>query len=168
MLKIRESLHIPAFRRWIGLGCLMTTTSWGEVTLAGGAFPGKTVPFREGLGLIELLDGSRRITCSRVDVARSDQTRYTLDLKALLRRAGDWPLHDGDIVTVPEHVFPCMSEATEAALCSLFRDYRLIETGLQARPPDWAERIAALDGSREPPVRMPRTFSQARGPRRNR
>lgn len=103
-----------------------------------------SVPFKEGLGLIDSVNGCKRLTCSSAKISRGN-TVFIVDLAGLLAvPEKDWVLEDGDIVMLPEHIFPCMDEADSDAFVALFSEYLKIKKGLIKKPADWQQRIAKL------------------------
>jgi hypothetical protein len=111
--------------------------------------PGRIVSFRQGMGLIEALeqawhDGKTHLTCSSVFVKRGDQT-YEIEIGRALRDPdADWPLQDGDLLSVPEHIIPCLGPGDSERLILAIRQYVSIQKGDSPRPNDWIERVNEL------------------------
>lgn len=130
-------------------GILSSAHCLADIKLAGGIQPAKTVQYTEGMGLIDALNGSRSLTCSRIMLARG-KDRFEIDLPSVLASPEkEWALQDGDIILMPEHIFPCMSDRQSDAFITLFREYIKIKNGTVARPKDWQKRIEKLPTHRK-------------------
>ena len=102
------------------------------------------LPFRDGLGLVEILEGVDGFACSSVHVTRGNTT-IAVSLRPILEDLSrDWRLQDGDIIFMMEHVVPCLEDGDSALFVELITDWNRIRRGELKEPPNWRIRVANL------------------------
>lgn len=87
-----------------------------DVTVAGTGVPkARTFPAEQAKGLIEVLVRAGPITCANVWLTRREGGEPVMRTVNVWRIAAgygeDFPLRDGDVVAVPEHVIGCLDRA---------------------------------------------------------
>jgi hypothetical protein len=128
----------------VALGLISAAYCQADIKVIGPGREALSVEFEAGLNLVEALFGKGSLTCSSIRVSRGSSV-FVVDLAGLLAvPERGWSMEDGDIVMIPEHIFPCMDEADSAAFFSLFDEYVKIKNQQMAKPADWQQMIDKL------------------------
>jgi hypothetical protein len=133
-----KSVHV-----FIGAALVWASACSAEVRIIG-PHPSGVRTFHHGPGLIEALAGMESLTCCAARIQRGDRV-FEIDFaKALADTERDWPLQDGDLVFIPEHVFPCMEATDSDRFIQFFAEYAKIIKGNISRPKDWQAKLDQL------------------------
>lgn len=115
--------------------------------LVVGAKESKKLPLSEANGLVAAIVACGGAYCSKAQIrqASEPETRRIVDTWHIVAAfKDDFPLEDGDIVSLPEHVIGCMEPKAYNAVLAKYLEAKAKS---KTAPADWSETLKSAGSS---------------------